>query len=343
MTEAGVLDKALGVELPRPLKALLMARNFNRNRAVWRKHFYFDPLYRRSLTRAAGKLPVPTRFALQIGHMFSLPEVFPDKRCISYHDGNLAESLKSGYGLTGVSSRRIDQAMRFEEQAAHSMTAIFTFSEYLRSSFINDYRVPPERVFVAGSGMNLSTFPDANPAKSYTSGQILFIGVEFVRKGGPQLLEAFRAVRDAIPSAQLHIVGPHRLENIPPGVEFHGHLSKADPGQAAKLESLFRQSTLFVLPSLYEPFGIAPLEAMLYQLPCIVTDAWALRETVLAGVTGELVEKGSADDLATKMIALLAHPDRLAKYGNRGRERALNYTWNTVAQRMAGIVDKLPA
>lgn len=343
MSEAGLLESATGLELPRPVKALLLAKNFSRQRTVWRKHFYMDPAYRNALTRTAARVKVQTPFALQVGHMFSLPSALRNLRCISYHDGNLPESLKSGFGLEGVSRRRIDQALRFEEDTANQMAAVFTFSEYLRQSFIHDYHVPAERVFNVGGGVNLAELPPAQHHKDYSVPRILFLGTDFVRKGGPQVLQAFPAIRAALPTAELHIAGPHNgLGALPEGVYFHGHLAKSDPAQAAALESLFRQSSLFVLPSLYEPFGIAPVEAMLYQLPCVVTNAWALRETVRPGINGEVVEKGSPEDLAARIITLLSNPAGLAQMGAAGRQIALdNYTWTSVANRMKASLHQL--
>jgi glycosyltransferase involved in cell wall biosynthesis len=254
----------------------------------------------------------------------------------------LSELLNSGFGLKGISRQRIDEALRYEEETAGQMAAVFTFSEYLRQSFISDYHVPADRVFNVGGGINFSDFPAANPTKDYAAPRILFIGIDFARKGGPLLLEAFRVVREALPAAELHIVGPSHLDQIPSGVIFHGRLSKSDFDQKAKLESLFRDCTLFVLPSLYEPFGIAPLEAMLYQLPCLVTDAWALRETVTPGVNGDLVSKGSVDDLSMKMLQLLSNPESLATMGQNGRDGVLcNYTWSAVAARMSAAIQSL--
>jgi len=342
MKEAGLLGDARGVTLPRLTRYVTMAKNFHPTRFVWRKHFYFDPAYRRALTRAVKKLPATSPVLMQIGHMFSLPDAFPGRTCISYHDGNLAELLSSGYGIAGVSNMRIEQALEYEHDVARRMSAIFTFSEYLRQSFIRAYGVPASRVFNVGAGINFDHIPEANPAKTYTAPRILFIGIEFERKGGRHLLEAFRQVREAIPSAELHIVGPSQLDNLPDGVIFHGRLSKADPVQKQKLEELFRTASISVLPSLYEPFGLAPLEAMLYQLPAVVTRDWALQEFVTPGVNGELVEKGSADDLAQKMITLLRAPERLAEMGRNGREMVLTrYTWPVVVGRMAEIVNNL--
>ncbi len=339
MDRAGILDCAVGIKVSPILNSILLAKNFNRNRAVWRSHYYFDPAYRRRLTQAAKHVSVADDLLLQIGHMFSLPDAFPGKKCISYHDGNLAVNIHSGFGLAGVSARRVDQALRYEEQVAGQMIAVFTFSEYLRQSFISDYHVPAERVFNVGAGINLAEFPSANLQKDYSTPRILFIGTDFARKGGIQLLQAFRMVHAAMPGAELHIVGPSKLADLPSGVIFHGHLSKDVPGQNHELESLFRNCTLFVLPSLYEPFGIAPLEAMLYQLPCLVTDAWALRESVIPGLNGDLVSKGSIEELATKILSLLADPKRLAIMGQQGRDLVLRkYTWSAVADRISAAV-----
>jgi starch synthase len=346
MKQAELLDKAIGIRVPRLANSLLLAKNFTRDRGVWRKHFYFDPAYRKALTAAAKRAFVTSPVLMQIGHMFSLPDAFPGHKCISYHDGNLAELLASGFGTEGVSRRRIDQALEYEKKVAQKMTAIFTFSEYLRQSFIRNYGVAPSRVHNVGGGINLTELPEPSSNKDYRANRILFIGTEFNRKGGPQLLKAFRTVREAIPSAELHIVGPaqgsNQIGDLPPGAVSHGHLSKSDPAQRMRLESLFRDATLFVLPSLYEPFGIAPLEAMLYQLPAVVTNAWALSEFVNPGVNGELVDKGSSDDLAKTLIQLLANPDRLATMGQKGREMVLSrYTWPSVVSRMAAVVRTL--
>lgn len=340
MDRAGILDGAVGIKVPRLHNSFLLAKNVNRDRSVWRTHYYFDPSYRRALSQAASVASVTSSLLLQIGHMFSLPDAFPKKECLSYHDGNLAVRLSSGFGFVGVSRQRIDEALRYEEQTAGQMAAVFTMSEYVRRSFISDYHVSPERVFNIGGGINLKDFPSANPQKDYTAPRILFVGREFVRKGGPQLLQAFRMLHESLPAAELHIVGPAKLRDLPPGVIFHGYLDKANPNEKCKLESLFRNSTLFVLPSLYEPFGIAPLEAMLYELPCLVTDAWALRETVTPGFNGDLVPKGSVEGLSAKLSQLLSNPESLLTMGRQGRGFALrNYTWSAVVDRMSAAVN----
>jgi glycosyltransferase involved in cell wall biosynthesis len=73
---------------------------------------------------------------------------------------------------------------------------------------------------------------------------------------------------------------------------------------------------------------------MMHQLPCLVTNDWGLKETVLDGETGGLVECGNVDDLTAKLLGLLSDPDRLRRMGERGRARALEFTWEKVVARM---------
>lgn len=336
MQRAGTLDKAVGVQLPSWQTKWLQIKNYSRNRAAWRRKFYMDVAFRNAGTHAASQVAVNSPYLLQFGHWFSLPDAFPDKICASYHDGNLAQSSGSGFGMNDVPRQVVDAALRYEEETAQKMAAVFTFSEYLRQSFIHDYRVPAERVFNVGVGADPSPMPEERPDKDYSRNQVLFVGIDFKRKGGEQLLQAFAQVRAAVPDAELHIVGPEQIDQpLGAGVTLHGRLSKKDPVQNAKLDKLFREATLFTLPSLYEPFGLAPVEAMFYEIPCLLSNGWAFREMVTPGETGDLAEVGSARDLATKMIALLSKPEELRRMGKQARHNvSAYYRWDALAARM---------
>lgn len=346
MEEANALETAIGIVLPRWRDMVLKASNFSFSRNSWRLKFHLDSAYRTALTRSAAKTSAISESAspfLQIGAMYSLPRATGGRvPCFSYHDGNIMEALKSGYGFNGVPARRIDEAIRYEREVAQEMTAVFTLSEYLRKSFIEEFGLDEKRVFNVGGGVNVE-HPPAPPArKNYESREILFVGVDFDRKGGNELLSAFRIVRETLADARLHIVGPHRLPYgaAQPGITFHGNLNKSIPSQRNELYDLYESCSVFVLPSKYEPFGVAPLEAMLFQLPCIVTDGWALREFVIPGVNGVLVEKGSVDSLVAGLLKLLNATGDLAEMGRRGRAMVVeNYAWPKVVTKMRVAAD----
>jgi glycosyltransferase involved in cell wall biosynthesis len=276
--------------------------------------------------------------------MFDVPRILDGRaKCFSYHDGCLAERLKSPWPTVHLSPRAIARTLEFERRVYSGMDRIFTFSHYLRKSIIANYGIDADRVSVLGSGINLDAVPAPPSNKRYDSQEILFIGVDFDRKGGRQLLQAFRVVRDSHPSAVLHIVGPRKLR-IPAecssNVHYHGFLSKRVPQQKQLLDRLFQNACLFVMPSLYEPFGIAPLEAMAHGIPAVVSNGWALGELVKPGVTGELAEVGNTADLADRIIGLLKFPSRLQQMGKQAREEVLGkYRWEFVVDRLLAAID----
>jgi starch synthase len=341
-----MLHRAFGAAVSKPMRLLYIMRNFRLNRKAWRKRFYIDVGYRRALTDEVRRNLGPEDEGhplLQIGGMCDLPRLTNGRvLCYSFHDSNLAESSKSPHFAGALDPRTLNQALEYERQVCNGTARIFTASDYLRRSFIANYGVPPDRVTTIGCGMNLDTIPPPPAGKRYDTAEILFIGIEFARKGGWELLQAFRRVRQRFPTAKLHIVGPHEL-SIPPelqgGIVFHGFLNKQVPADLTKLEDLFKRCCLFVMPSLYEPFGIAPLEAMVHHIPAIVTNAWALPEVVTPGETGALVECGSVEDLGETMSALLADPETLRRMGEAGRRQALErFTWQRVVGRMLDML-----
>ena len=333
-----ILHRAIGVEAPAAQRWAGMLRNFSPNRSAWSLAYHLDTGYYKALTKAIQVSLKSEDYAcdfLQIGGIYNVPSLVKGRsRCFSYHDGNLAQLAQSPYFPKGFSRKKLKLALAYEREVYAGMDLIFTMSEYLRRSFVEDFGVSETKVVTIGGGVNLTEIPEISYEKDYTTQQILFVGIEFDRKGGPQLLEAFRRVRAAQPGATLHIVGPRHLEavgKLGDGVFFHGFLDRKDPTQSAILRRLFSNAALFVMPSLYEPFGIAPLEAMTYQVPCILTNRWAFPEMVESGVSGELVEPADEDGLTDRIMYLLDRPEVLRQYGAISRKRVMQkYTWESV-------------
>ncbi len=160
------------------------------------------------------------------------------------------------------------------------------------------------------------------------------VGRDFARKGGDVLLRAFALVRREISGAELVLIGSD-MPSPPPGVRTLGYLSKKNPAHVALIEETYRDAGIYVLPSLYEPFGISLLEAMAHSLPCIAANHCAMPEIVSHGETGLVVKPGDADSLAAAMLELARDPARAIAFGAAGRERLLaHYTWDAVADQI---------
>jgi glycosyltransferase involved in cell wall biosynthesis len=239
----------------------------------------------------------------------------------------------TGRELATVARRELD----IYEHAA----GIFTLSERLRRSFIEDVGLTPSRVHVVHAGPNLDvtriprTTARDDPHHPPT---ILFVGRQFQRKGGDLLTQAYRRVRERIPDARLVIAGPPSLKVQEPGITFLGDLDKNDPGGWAALVAAYGSADVFCLPTRFEPFGIAFIEAMYFGLPCVGTDAWAVPEMIVDGKTGFTIPIDDLDALTDRLLRLLGDRALARRMGRAGRGRAeRHFTWEGTVQRMMQI------
>lgn len=224
-----------------------------------------------------------------------------------------------------------------EARVYRDAALIMTFSNRLRDSFVEDFHVPEGRVRTIAAGPNfpVDTVPPPSPEPRSGPPTVLFVGRRFHRKGGDLLLAAFRQVRSRIPGARLVVVGPPDLTIEEEGVTNLGFLSRDDPDQALRLRQAYSQAQVFCMPTRFEAFGLVYLEAMLFGLPCIGPDAWAVPEIVLHGETGLIVPPEDPDALARAIERILEDPELAARMGAAGRQRALAaFTWPMVVGRM---------
>ncbi|HEV2815032.1 MAG TPA: glycosyltransferase family 4 protein [Solirubrobacteraceae bacterium] len=317
------------------------ATTVHRDRRTWRQRYELSALGRAAASRnarrhaeAAGAAP---DVLLQIGAWHDLGRYGRARLRCSYHDGNIAVHARSGDLTLGPSARIVARRTRDERRIYDRLDLIFPMSDWLRRSFLDDFAQPPEKVVTVGAGPNLDV-PETPPRRDTGRPVLLFVGKDFPRKGGPEVIAAFRTVRERHPSAELVVVGPPR----PPegagdveGLRYVGPVAADAPEGRARLDALFAEATAFVMPSRYEPFGIVFLEAMAWGLPCVAADACAMPEIVEDGVTGFVVPPQSPDVLADRLARLAADPERGLRMGaaGLGRQRE-RFNWDAVADRI---------
>lgn len=230
--------------------------------------------------------------------------------------------------------RSLRRMLRDERKTYQKALVIFTFSEYARRAIIKEYDIASSKVITVGAGPNLRQLPSVD-SKQFDGKTILFVGKDVQRKGGLVLLEAFKRVKEKVPDARLVMVSSklqkhsHKRDLKEFGIYIQGLVDKR------ALVYWYRRASVFVMPSLFEPFGIVFLEAMAYKLPCIGTNICAIPEIIDDGRTGFLVKPGDADKLADKLIYLLAHKEQARRMGERGRKKIERYyLWDHTARRI---------
>ena len=195
--------------------------------------------------------------------------------------------------------------------------------------------VPASKVFDVGAGMNvLSRGEVAPPARK---SRLLFVGRDFRRKGGAEVVAAVGRVRRSFDrSATLTVVGPERwpLDEPPgPGVTFLGRLGLVE------LAKQFASHDLFVMPSHFEAFGISFLEALAHKVPCVGREAWEMPTLLGRGLFGRCVESAEPEEIAETVVACLTDDALYKRVETAADAIRRHWSWDRVARDMLSVID----
>ncbi len=262
-----------------------------------------------------------------------------------------AEQLGGGYRVSSW----------IEKTAYEAADAVIAVSEGMRQDILRSYpAIDPAKTHVVYNGIDLETWhPNHDPGTVRALGvdpdrpAVIFVGRITRQKGLPYLL---RAARSLPAEAQLVLCAgaPDTPEIL---AEVQGLVAELQATRAGvvwieeilprdKLTALLTAATVFVCPSVYEPLGIVNLEAMACGLPVVGTATGGIPEVVVDGETGRLVPIDQAQDgtgtpldpdryvadLAAGLADVLADPERAARMGQAGHERAREvFSWQSIA------------
>jgi glycosyltransferase involved in cell wall biosynthesis len=172
---------------------------------------------------------------------------------------------------------------------------------------------------------------------------ILFVGTLEPRKNVPKLLEAFAMIRREFPARLVLAGGKGWLADdvfatvqrlaLSDGVILLGSVSPAD------LRPLYCAAEALVLPSLYEGFGLPPLEAMACGTPVVVSNAGALPEIV--GDAGMLVRPDDPHDIAQGLGWVLGNASFRQALIERGLSRAATFSWDRAARETVTVYESV--
>lgn len=235
--------------------------------------------------------------------------------------------------------------------AQHQADAVLAISEATRQDIVTHLGIPPDRVHVVYGGVDPIFRPiEDRRALAWTLASLkialdkylLFVGTLEPRKNLVRLIEAYHQLRHRLPppAPRLVMVGAsgwqfeaifERVEtlNLEKEVMFLGRV----PYQV--LPALYNGAVAFVYPSLYEGFGLPPLEAMRCGTPVITSNCSSLPEVV--GDAGRLVDPLDVDGLASAMVEVVSDADLRADMRRRGLAQAARFSWERTARETLAV------
>jgi len=252
------------------------------------------------------------------------------------------------FDRTGFGS--VNQAIyEVERRGMHEADRIFAVSEYTRRIIIERYGIDPNKVEVVHNGIDhddavvaSACEGDVRRLKGLGWDIILFVGRLTMQKGPDYFLEVARRVLEHRPQTLFVVSGSGDMAQqmidraaylgIGDKVLFTGFLREA------ALARLYRSADLVVMPSVSEPFGIVPLEALLNGTPVLVSKQSGVAEVVRNALK---VDFWDVDDMTNKVLALLAHPPLRETLADEGGREARARVWRRVARQCMMVYERI--
>jgi glycosyltransferase involved in cell wall biosynthesis len=239
-----------------------------------------------------------------------------------------------------------------QRQAARSADAIIAVSETTRRDLISRYGVPANRVHMVHNGVDHARFRPVTVDRDEVARRygvptpfVLFVGSLLPWRNGPRLLRAVARLRERCPDlgCGLLFVGrdiwgtdpTQRLaaqQGWTDWARFAGYVDDDD------LPTLYAAAAVFAYPSLYDGFGIPPVEAMACATPVVASTRGALPEVL--GEAALLVDPTDEAALAEALLRAIQQPDELRR---RGLERAARYAWTRAADQTWQVYQRVMA
>ncbi|XWK85980.1 MAG: glycosyltransferase family 1 protein [Phormidium sp.] len=236
--------------------------------------------------------------------------------------------------LFGEQMDSTGQQAEEKRKAIFAAQAIICVSKNTKKDLLERYSVPEDKITVTyhASEIDVSMSYGSEPVPSLP--YYLYVGGRTVYKNFDRLLLAFAKAVSVQPEICLCVVGPPFNDTeqkliaelkLTDRIEYYGYASDRH------LAKLYRCSTAFVYPSLYEGFGIPLLEAMSCQTPVVASNCSSIPEVV--GDAGLLFNPRSTNELADILLLLLDNPAERDRLIAKGQQRAKAFTWEkTVTQ-----------
>jgi glycosyltransferase involved in cell wall biosynthesis len=230
-----------------------------------------------------------------------------------------------------------------EHQGLEAATRVIAVSYYTRNLINRVHGTPLDKISVVHNGVYARETVEAYTEQRSSKGPIvLFLGRVTFQKGPEYFVQAAARVLEHVPDAVFVMAGSgDMLPRMKTMVEELG-IAKSFrfPGfvRGAELERTFSTADVYVMPSVSEPFGIAPLEAMSYDRPVIVSKQSGVSEVLRNALK---VDFWDVDKMASQIVALLELPELRRVIVERAREEIRHIHWDAAAETLIPVYESV--
>lgn len=274
---------------------------------------------------------VRPELTIQIGTGYTVGK----RNFVTFEDMTIKQALLFGWGQgwDALSKKLVDERINLQKSQYQQALAVATATDWAARSIVDEYGIESTKVQAVGLGSNKPLPHDSDKNKDWSVPKFLFIGNDWERKNGSQLLEAFEMVHKKFPDAQLHVVGEHQPIHQKNVVDY-GKLSLGHEKDQMKLREIIKKSTCLVVPSRFEPAGIVYVEAGSYGVPSIGGDVGGA--AFMIGEGGVVINPHNQEQLVEAMM-LMCNQHFAVKLGKKAKKNSEMFTWSVVAQKIINL------
>ncbi|MDH7556050.1 MAG: glycosyltransferase family 4 protein [Candidatus Methanosuratincola sp.] len=243
--------------------------------------------------------------------------------------------------LTNDSERHIHE---MEWWLAYEAWRVICCSKYMMNEVHSSLGCPIDKISVIHNGYDPKMAKSNRKGSSGKNGKtVLFVGRLVYEKGPHLLVEAasllkdkdFRVIIVGDGAMRPYLEGLAKKLGVSDRVTFLGHVDDET------LLSIYKEASVLVIPSLYEPFGIVVLEAMSLGIPVIVSNTGGLDEIITEGKDGLKFQSGSPEGLARAITKILEDEGLMARLVENAKSRAKEFSWDTTADQTLDLYKKV--
>lgn len=237
-------------------------------------------------------------------------------------------------------NQRVYDIERAGFEAADRIIAV---SHFTKDTIVKRYSIDPAKITVVHNAVSKDRrVVQMRIEKPFKEKLVLFLGRITFQKGPDYFVDAAAKVLKKNPNVRFAMAGSGDM--FPKMVERMAELRMADKFhflgfvRGADVERIYAMSDLYVMPSVSEPFGITPLEAMVYDVPSIVSKQSGVAEILDDAVK---IDFWDVDRLAFEILDILDNEERARKLIEKGRETLKKVQWERAAESVLDVYRQL--
>lgn len=315
---------------------------------VWKERYSFSGKYGAGLMEEVARYAmVAAQVARDLDGQF---DVIHAHDWLTYYAGIAAKEVSGKPLVVHIHATEFDRSGEnvnqpvydIERAGMQAADMVIAVSNLTRNIVIEKYGVPPERVVTVHNAVRFADTDDVQAERGVDDKVVTFLGRITYQKGPDYFVEAAAKVLSRVKNVRFVMAGSGDMMNhtvrrvaklgIADRFHFTGFLKGDD------VTKMFALSDVYVMPSVSEPFGISPLEAMRSNVPVIISKQSGVAEVLDYALK---VDYWDVDAMADAIYALITYPAMARMFTEKGHEEVTGLKWNDAAAKVKAVYEKL--